>query len=253
MPVLRPQTVRSPRGTRLALRAAPLAGALLALLLPLAVQAADDVRMVRDDVTLVYRDASGALDDAMRERIVHTFFATYLPQRAAFNPAAATSVDIVIDPDYEGVAFVDNQDGRATMTINPAWLHDKPGDVDLVTHEAMHIVQAYPGYGDGAPVWLTEGIADYVRDAYGLDNAAGGWALPTTVEPEHRYDTGYRVSGAFLKWAEGEHPGLVAGLDDALRRGRYTPALWTTLTGHDIDTLWATYAETRTRPEEATG
>ncbi len=47
----------------------------------------------------------------------------------------------------------------------------------------MHIVQGYPGYGDArVPGWLVEGIADYARDRYGMDNAAAGWALPGKVE-----------------------------------------------------------------------
>jgi hypothetical protein len=216
----------------------------LLCLLPLATAAATETTIERDGVTLVYRDATDALDAGMRERIVETFFSTYARQRADFNPAAADAVDIVIDPDYDGVAFVDNK-GQATMTINPAWLVERPGDVDLVTHEAMHIVQTYPGYGDGAPVWLTEGIADYARDRYGLDNAASGWALPEAVADDHRYDTGYRVSGAFLKWADTAHPGLVRKLDAALRAGAYTPETWAALTGETVEATWARYAQAR--------
>ena len=101
----------------------------------------------------------------------------------------------------------------ATITINPAWLHTHPGDIDLVTHEAMHIVQGYPGYGDArVPGWLVEGIADYARDRYGMDNAAAGWVLPGKVEKGQNFDSGYRVTGAFLKWAEAEYPGLVLAL-----------------------------------------
>ncbi|MEN5060834.1 basic secretory protein-like protein [Luteimonas sp. TWI1416] len=222
----------------------------LLCLLPLATAAAMETTIERDGVTLVYRDATDALDAGMRDRIVDTFFSTYARQRADFNPAAADAVDIVIDPDYDGVAFVDNK-GQATMTINPAWLIERPGDVDLVTHEAMHIVQSYPGYGDGAPVWLTEGIADYARDRYGLDNAASGWALPDTVADEHRYDTGYRVSGAFLKWADTAHPGLVHKLDAALRAGAYTADTWAALTGETIDATWARYAQARAGERDA--
>ena len=196
--------------------------------------------MQRDGVRLIYRDASDALTPDARLRIIDTFFSAYLSERRDFNPMAADRVTIVIDPTYDGVANTDH----ALMTINPAWLVKKPGDTDLVTHEAMHIVQAYKG--DGAPGWLVEGIADYARDRYGVDNAASGWALPLTLKPGDRHDSGYRVTGAFLKWAESGHPGLVKALDKALRDGHYAPVLWRRLTGKDIHALWQSYAIART-------
>lgn len=228
--------------------ALPLAVVLAALSLaaaPRAGAAGAGVRDTRDGVTVDYRDAAGALDPALRTRILDTFFSVYARERADFNPAATDRVAIVIDPGYDGIAYVDDHDG-ARMTINPAWLHEHPADTDLVTHEAMHIVQAYPEAGDRKPGWLVEGIADYARDRYGVDNAAGGWALPETVKPDQRYDSGYRVTGAFLKWAEAAHPGLVARLDRALRAGRYDPSLWREATGENVDALWARYARMRT-------
>ncbi|MCD9026958.1 basic secretory family protein [Luteimonas sp. BDR2-5] len=225
-------------------RRAPLLAALLAATAALSATAmlpaaARDSTVVRDGVTLHFVDAGDALDAATQDAIIETFFATYPRQAADFNAGAPDTVRITIDPGYDGVAFVDD----AAMTINPGWLAEHPRDIDLVTHEAMHIVQAY-GRGE-TPGWLVEGIADWARDAYGLDNAAGGWALPTGIAPDHRYDSGYRVTGAFLKWAEGRHPGLVRGLDASLRAQRYTPATWTALTGRDVDALWAQYVAAR--------
>ncbi|MEE7559392.1 Basic Secretory protein, partial [Xanthomonas sp. Kuri4-2] len=189
--------------------AAPLAG----------LAGATEIHRDQDGVALTYRDAGDALDAPLRERILRTFFHAYAEERRDFNPRAPARALITIDPGYDGIAYVDSHD-RAKMTINPAWLVKHPDDTDLVTHEAMHIVQGYPDYGnDRAPTWLVEGIADYARDRYGLDNAAAGWALPTAIRPGQHYDTGYRVSGAFLKWSEARHPGLVQALDRALRRG----------------------------------
>lgn len=95
------------------------------------------------------------------------------------------------------------------------------------------------------PGWLVEGIADYARDRYGMDNAAAGWVLPGKVEKGQNFDSGYRVTGAFLKWAEAEYPGLVLALDKALRDGRYTPALWQKHTGKALPALWTQYAKPR--------
>lgn len=94
-------------------------------------------------------------------------------------------------------------------------------------------------------MWLVEGIADYARDRYGIDNAAGGWKLPEEVKAGQNHDTGYRVSGAFLKWAHAQHPGLVRALDGAPRSGRYAPALWRQRSGHDIAALWQQYVRER--------
>jgi hypothetical protein len=77
-------------------------------------------------------------------------------------------------------------------------------------------------------------------------NAAAGWVLPGKVEKGQNFDSGYRVTGAFLKWAEAEHPGLVLALDKALRaRPPSTPALWQKHTGKALPALWAQYAKPR--------
>ena len=170
-----------------------------------------DAQLTRDGVTLNYQDARGALAAPQRKRVIDTFYFAYLRERADFHPAAPSMVRIVIDPAYTGIAFVGDKDQAATITINPGWLAQHPNDIDLVTHEAMHIVQGYPGHGDArVPGWLVEGIADYARDRYGMDNAAAGWSLPGKVEKGQNFDSGYRVTGAFLKWADAEHPAFWA-------------------------------------------
>lgn len=199
-----------------------------------------------DGVTLHYQDAGDAVPAAVRERLIDTFFKAYPRERADFHPAAPATVNIVIDPGYDGIAYVGDKAKAATITINPAWLAKHPGDTDLVTHEAMHIVQGYPEYAnERVPGWLVEGLADYARDRYGVDNAAAGWALPATVQEGHSFDSGYRVTGAFLKWSEAAHPGLVKALDGALRSGRYTPQLWQQITGQTLPALWAQYVRAR--------
>lgn len=203
---------------------------------------AADIQQGRDGVTLTYQDPSGSTAADVRDRIIATFFATYPRLRRDFHPSASSSVHIAMDPSYDGVAYVGEGEKSTTITINPRWLQKHPNDTDLVTHEGMHIVQGYPGYAsERAPSWLVEGIADYARDEYGIDNGGAGWALPTQVKPEHKVDTGYRVTGAFLKWSEAAHPGLVKALDSALRSGSYTPTLWKQHTGEDLSALWATY------------
>ncbi len=229
--------------TRPALHALSLALGTLALFASASAPAFDAERH-QSGVTLRYQDAGEAVPATVRDRIIETFFKAYLPERQDFHPAAPATVNIVIDPGYDGIAYVGEKTRAATITINPAWLARHPGDTDLVTHEAMHIVQGYPEYAnERVPGWLVEGIADYARDRYGVDNAAAGWALPTTIKDGQNFDSGYRVTGAFLKWSEARHTGLVKALDAALRNGRYTPQLWQQHTGHSLPALWAAYAK----------
>lgn len=228
--------------TRRALHARVLTTMLL-ITLSLPSAFATTVTQTRDGVTLQYHDDADALAAPVRTRIIDTFFHAYLRERADFHASAPDHASIVIDPAYDGIAYVGEKDKATTITINPAWLAKHPGDIDLVTHEAMHIVQGYPEYANArVPGWLVEGIADYARDRYGSDNAGAGWALPSAVKDGQTVQSGYRVTAAFLKWAEAQYPGLVLALDGALRSGQYTPGLWKTRTDLALPALWARYA-----------
>ena len=101
----------------------------------------------------------------------------------------------IIDPGYTGVAETDS--GRCRYS--PRWLTDHPEDIDVVTHEVMHIVQDY--HHDNDPGWLTEGIADYARYVYGVNNIKAKWALPNYT-PRQSYENAYRVTARFLLWVQ---------------------------------------------------
>jgi hypothetical protein len=103
----------------------------------------------------------------------------------------------------------------------------------------MHIVQGY-GYSAG-PVWLTEGIADYVRYKYGVDNVGSKWSLPNYSEKQS-YKNSYRITARFFAWLEQNvKPGLIANLDSQLRAHQYTEQSWVNLSGKTIDQLWDDY------------
>jgi hypothetical protein len=115
-----------------------------------------------------------------------------------------------------------------------------PEDIDVVTHEVMHIVQSYSNYDPG---WLTEGIADYVRYVYGVNNVKSRWTLPGYREGQH-YENSYRVTARFLLWVEKKkYSRIVDRMDKAMREGTYTPGLWEKLTGKTVDALWSEYAQ----------
>lgn len=189
----------------------------------------------QDGFQLVFIQQDAKFDAAVANRLQRVFFQVYPTLVATFNPDAVRQVTLTIDTTYDGVAYA--HDGQ--IVISQAWLEKKPGDVDVVTHEVMHIVQAYPPGSE--PGWLVEGIADYIRHKYGVDNAGADWSLPD-VQNSHHYSQSYRIAARFLDWIEdNQRPGLVKVLDEAMRTHTYTEDIWEAEIGLTLDALWAVY------------
>jgi multidrug efflux pump subunit AcrB len=117
------------------------------------------------------------------------------------------------------------------IAISADWVKAHPDDFGMVIHELTHVVQGYPKYD---PVWLVEGIADYVRY----------WHFEPgrkpRVEPKKRsYREGYGTAAAFLAWMEKTHDKeIVPKLNRALRAGTYRDELLKEYTGKGLDELW---------------
>ena len=191
----------------------------------------------KNGYTLVFINKDSAFDKKVQQRMVDVFFKVYPEEVKIYNPKSLKTVAIIIDPEYKGVAAA----SAGIVRVNPDWTHKHPEDIDVVTHEVMHIVQSYPDRS--GPGWITEGIADYVRHKLGVNNAAGGWSLPA-FKAEQSYRNAYRVTARFFLWIEKNYsPDLVIKLDSAMREKKYTPAFWTTETGKTVDELWARYSE----------
>lgn len=190
----------------------------------------------RDGLVLDFRDAAGTTDQATADRMIETFFTVYPRLMDDFNPQASQRVTFIMDPTMDGIAGA----GGDVVMFSTRYFQQHPGDTDVVTHEAMHVIQAY---GDQpVPGWLTEGIADYARNRYGVDNAGGGWSLGD-YSPDQKLEGGYRGAGRFLTWLETHgHAGVVKSLDAQARAGNYTEATWRILTGKSLPELWADYA-----------
>jgi hypothetical protein len=186
--------------------------------------------------TLVFINQDPTLSATTKKRMIDAFYKVYPQEAKRFNPKTLRKVTFFVNPAYTGVAATDN----GLVDYNPKWLHDHPEDIDVVTHEVMHIVQAYPN-GSG-PGWLTEGIADYARYVYGVNNQAGNWKLPDYKESQS-YTNSYRIMARFLVWLDQHgYPKLVNQLDAAARTRTYTPEIWKQKTGKTLDELWAAYA-----------
>lgn len=191
---------------------------------------------VKKGFSLEIKNTDPDLNQSVKQSLIDTYFAVYPVLARYYNANSVKEVTFLIDTSYAGVA----EAGGRQVRINPKWLKQHPNDFDLVTHEVMHLVQNYPA--DAGPWWLTEGIADYVRYVFGVDNALGGWSLPEYA-PDQNYDNSYRITARFLLWIENEvQPGAVKQLDHAMRTKTYKPEIWQQITGLSVDELWAKYA-----------
>ncbi|UPG91202.1 basic secretory family protein [Luteibacter aegosomaticola] len=210
--------------------------ALIALSLTVAGPALADttVSYQSNGYTLNVTDKNSGVAQSTVDTMVSTFFTIYPEESRDFNPDASKTVNIILDPAYDGVAATAN----ATETYSANYLKSNPADTDTVTHESMHIVQDYGQ--QNIPGWLVEGIADYARYRYGVNNAAAGWSLPA-YQSGQNYTDSYRVTARFLVWIEEHHPGAVQRFDAALRGRSYTDQTWVQITGSTVDQNWASY------------
>jgi len=186
--------------------------------------------------TLIISGNDDNFDPTLRQKLINTFFIVYPKIAKAYNKKTDKQVVFFIDTAYKGVAAT----GDGKVVFSAAYMTKHPNDIDVVTHEVMHIAQAY-GDSNG-PGWLTEGIADYVRNEFGVANEAAKWRFPDFKSTQN-YDNAYRTTARFLYWVETKvKKGTVKKLDGLMRNHTYTDASWTNLTGESVDELWKEYA-----------
>ncbi|RYF23077.1 MAG: secretory protein, partial [Flavobacteriales bacterium] len=145
--------------------------------------------------TLVFVNKDPNIAPDLQSKLTEVFFAVYPKLVKEYNGNAKKEVLFVVDTAYKAVAEASG--GR--ILFSAGYMKAHPTDVDIVTHEGMHVVQEY-GYGSG-PVWLTEGVADYVRYKFGYDNVGSKWTLPE-LSDKHSYKNSYRITGRFFVWLE---------------------------------------------------
>ncbi len=105
--------------------------------------------------------------------------------------------------------------GGGEMTVNTEWCRKQPNDTGLTVHEVAHVIQAMSAYN---PVWLIEGIADYIR-----------WVKfePQNHKPRinvqtSKYSDSYRTTATFLAWCELHYDSrLVTKLNHDVRFGQF--------------------------------
>jgi hypothetical protein len=186
--------------------------------------------------TLFFIDKSDDLDPLIRQRMIDAFFKVYPAQAKMYNRKTKKEVTFIMDSSYTGVAATSG----GVVRYNPQWFKKHPEDIDVVTHEAMHIVQDYRG--KTGPGWITEGIADYVRYKLGVNNKAANWKLPD-YSAKQDFTNSYRITARFFVWIEKSYnKKFVKKLDKAMREKTYTDDFATSLTGKSFEELWQAYS-----------
>jgi hypothetical protein len=125
--------------------------------------------------------------------------------------------------------------GGGVMTVNSAWSRAQPNDTGLGVHEMSHTVQSMSAYN---PVWLVEGISDYIRwCAYEPQNHKPRINVATA-----KYSDSYRTTGTFLAWISQNYDStIVTKLNHEIRFATFQLSDFKQFTGKDIDTLWAEF------------
>lgn len=196
--------------------------------------------LTKKGITLVFINKEAGFSKQEQARMEQTFFKVYPKEINTYNKKAAKTVALIIDPEYKGVAAT----AGTVIRVNPEWMQKHPEDLDVVTHEAMHIVQAYGGHS--GPGWITEGIADYVRHEFGVNNEAAGWSL-TPFDERQSYTNAYRITARFLLWITKNYKKqFVRSLNTVMREGTYTDGFWKDQTGKTVDELWSLYSKNPT-------
>jgi hypothetical protein len=150
------------------------------------------------------------------------------------HPLPASEITLIFEP-MKGVANT----RKNVLRISAEWVTQKaPNDYGMVVHELTHVVQDYQGKGE---FWVTEGIADYIRD----HNFEPGVRHHRIDPDKGSYRQGYGTAATFLIWLE-EHKDkdIVRKLNIASHEGKYAPDLFKDYCGADLDSLWKEFAET---------
>ena len=149
-----------------------------------------------------------------------------------FTPPGRVSIVLKAKQDAPGAT------GGTRVSFSGPYVRKHPEDWGMVVHELVHVVQKYP---DPNPMWLTDGIADYVRDFVYEPGKR-----KVRLDPKKAsYKDSYATTAAFLGWLEKLKPGAVKALNAAMRKKAYRPELWTEIGGKDVDALWADFVSAR--------
>jgi len=197
--------------------------------------------------TIDTTQAPPELDAWAREKLVPAVKKWY-PKIVRFLPSKGYSA-----PKDVSITFK-KHDWQATtygsrIVCNTDWFlqYNKNDCIGVIIHELVHVVQSFGRNWDKyVPLWLSEGIADYVRSMC--------MPYPDKVWDAQRlrYDGSYKMSANFLRWVAGAYDkDIVPKLTAAGRQHNYSDKLWKQYTGHTIQELndeWKAFLAQPERP-----
>lgn len=205
-----------------------------ALLLPTTLlRAADDAPPVK--VTIDFSETPELKDWAEKAKgLVETWHPKIAERLASEGYTPPGEVTIIFKKNMRGVAGTSGN----KISVSAKWVTEHPDDFGMIIHEHTHVVQSYPKYD---PVWLVEGVADFIRyHVMEPENA------PRFDARRQRHTDGYGVTAAMLAFAEEKYDKeLVTKLSAAMRQNKYKEELWKEYTGKTPDELWKEFVESR--------
>ena len=149
----------------------------------------------------------------------------------------------VIFRKMDGVAFSTG----TQIVISADWIKRQPGDFGMVAHELVHNIQRYPGGRGpgGAPGWVTEGIADYIRHVYFEPEVP-----MRPINPERdTYTSSYQITAAFFMYIVATYDkDFITKLNAHARQRTYSDDVFEKYTGKKLDELHAEHIEKVVRP-----
>jgi hypothetical protein len=98
-----------------------------------------------------------------------------------------------------------------------------PSDKRVLYHELAHVITRYAD----TPLWLAEGIADWIR------GELTGWS-DIKCRGADTYAIGYQCAAVMLDFIDAQDPGAIVGLYRRLRTERYDGLIG----GREIDAWW---------------
>ncbi|MEV0530598.1 basic secretory protein-like protein [Kitasatospora sp. NPDC050463] len=144
--------------------------------------------------------------------------------------AAPAYFKIIFDPtlkDYPAYATVRN--GVKEVHVNIDYTRGNRNDTGFLVHEAVHV--AVWDNPTSRPGWLSEGLADWVRN-YNFQPGTGAQHFG----PGTNYDSGYQATARFV-----DHVSKTYGKPDLahlLNTTNYSDQIWVQLTGKSAQQLW---------------
>lgn len=146
--------------------------------------------------------------------------------KGAYNPPS--NIRIIFD-NFDGVA---NTQGEK-INLNIGYFKENPEDYGAVVHEMVHVAQ---NYQKPVPLWLVEGIADYIRFEMGYSDKS---KLSCKENQNKHYSSSpYSCAPAFVYYVEKTNNGVIAKLNTALRQEGYNDRLFSKYTGKTVEQLW---------------